>query len=88
MKLNDLLYTTIVVVSVISLIGSAFIMLMYNKCPSLRVFAFKLVYILTIFDSIRSLFSIIPTHLNLSDHQAMCKIQGFVLEFSSLAGIL
>lgn len=88
MLINDLLFTTVVVVSAISLVGCGFIMVIYHKCKSLQVFAFKLVYVLTILDGIRSLFSMIPTHLNLSDHDAMCQIQGFALEFASLAGVL
>jgi Slime mold cyclic AMP receptor. len=89
MEENEVLYTFIAVVSTISLLGSIFIIIVYNKFKSLQIYAFKLVYILTIFDGIRSLFSLIPSHLNLyNDSSIVCKIQGFMLEFSSLAGIL
>ena len=86
--LNDLLYTTIVIVSAISLLGTAFIITMYHRHRSLQVLAFKLVYILTIFDGIRSVFSMIPTNLDLSDGGALCITQGFALQFSSLAGVV
>lgn len=85
---DDLQYTAVVIVSAISLCGSIFVVLAYWKFESLRIFAFKLVYVLTIFDGIRSFVSMFPSYLDTTEGQISCKIQGFMLEFSSLAGVL
>ena len=85
---NVVLYTTMVIVSAISLIGCIFIIIMYNKFKSLKVFAFKLVYILAIFDCITAVFSIIPTYLDNSRTNPLCTVQAFFIQFSALASIL
>ena len=85
---NDLLYAEIVASSAISLVGCGFIIVMYHRFSSLQIFAFKLVYILTLFDILISIFAMIPTQLSPSKSGALCKIQGAIIEFASLAGIL
>ena len=88
MNPSNLVYITVVLVSVVSIIGCSFIIVMYNKFPSLQIFPFKLVYVLTLFDIINSIFSMIPTYLDSSELNLLCIIQGLVTEFSALAGIL
>lgn len=88
MQDNEILYISVVIFSSISLLGSTFILLIYHKFESLQIFAFKLVYALAFFDTCRALFTMIPTHLYLPDSTFLCQIQGFLLQFSTLSGVL
>ena len=88
MNTDEVLYIIIVVVSSMSALGSLFVIILYNKFESLQIFAFKLVYILSIFDFLLAIFSIIPTPLYISADSQLCIVQGLFIELLSLAGVL
>lgn len=71
------------IASSLSLIGSLFIMLLYWKALELRVYAFKLVFLLSIGDFIKCL-TIILSSLPLPQVNILCQVEAFLLDISTL----
>lgn len=81
------IYYTMLFANVLSILGSLFIIIIFLSFRSLQKFAFTLVFILGILDLFNSIAFAIPTY-NSDDSSAECQIQGILLNFFTLIGVL
>ncbi|CAG9313294.1 unnamed protein product [Blepharisma stoltei] len=82
------LYIINAAVSSLSLLGSMFIITVYLSFKELRVFAFKLVSILSCLDAIHALAFLIPSYDENNSHSPLCQLQSVALTFCTLANVL
>lgn len=83
----ELIFTVNAIASSFSLLGSLFIISVYLNFKELRVFAFKLVAILSCLDAIHSIAFLIPTY-DYDRVSTACQIQSVALTFCTLASVL
>lgn len=80
---KDTIHLSLVVCNSISLIGSLSIMLLFLNYKILRSLAFKLVFYMSLADTIRAIGFILPTH-----PESYCLAQAFLTSFGSLSGLI
>ncbi|OMJ93416.1 hypothetical protein SteCoe_3663 [Stentor coeruleus] len=84
---EKIVYIVIVVANGLSIISCLFIISIYILAKDLRVYAFKLVIILCIIDTLKSSSMILPTY-NLKSDDFLCKVQAIFLQFFTLASFM
>lgn len=77
------IYLIIIITNSLSLCGSLFILAIFASSASVRSYAFKLVFYMTIADTIRAAGYIIPTSTN-----SLCITQAVLTNFGALSGVL
>lgn len=84
---KELLYILNSVASGISIVGCAFIIIVYFKYKQLQIFHFRLVLYLSIIDLLHSVAFLLPTYSG-DNNDAVCKLQGTSLTFLTLSSVL
>lgn len=83
----DVFYIITTICAILSLLGCAFILLIYLVAKELRVYAFKLVAYLAFCDLVKSLAIIIPSYKSELLYY-LCSVQGFILVSFSLSNLI
>jgi len=81
---NEALSAIRIIASTISMLGSAFIIVMYWAYTDLRKFAFKLVVMLSICDVIMGFGTYLEDG---NEDNALCRVQAFIIQFGSISGV-
>lgn len=84
---RKIVYIGDVIGSGLSLAGCSFIIVTYLLFPDIRGYPFKMILILTLFDFLNCIGFILPTYSS-SGQSALCHIQAFLLNISTIAGII
>jgi hypothetical protein len=81
------IYLSMLPPNVLSILGSLFIIFVFISFKSLHKFAFKLIFILSIFDLLSSIAFLIPTWD--SDYTSpSCQVQAILISFFTFAGVV
>lgn len=84
---NQVIYLAVMTVNSISILSCCLIIMIYIFAKDLRVYAFTLVCYLSIIDIFKSASMLLPTYHYGSD-SILCKIQGFSLQYFTLASFV
>lgn len=84
---REVIYYALMGPSILSCIGSMFILVMYASFKNLRVIPFQLMTILSAFDILNAAAFLIPTP-NVEDFDPTCQAQAIILNFTSIGGLM
>ncbi|OMJ68923.1 hypothetical protein SteCoe_33488 [Stentor coeruleus] len=84
---REVIYYALMGPSILSCIGSMFILVMYASFKNLRVIPFQLMTILSVFDILNAVGFLIPTP-NVEDSDPICQTQAIILNFTSIGGVM
>lgn len=70
----------------LSLFGNLIIIFLYLYIKKLRIYVFRLIFYITICDSLKSIVLIVPTYIYGLQDQVYCKILGYVFAYSAISG--
>ena len=81
------IYLSMLPACVLSILGSLFIIFVFISIKSLHKFAFKLIFILSIFDLFSSIAFLIPTW-DANYNSPSCQIQAILISFFTFGGVI
>lgn len=84
---REILYYSILPSTILSLLGTIFVALLYTLFISLQKFPFKIVFILSVFDLFHSIGFLIPTY-NSTGSDLACQLQAGFLQFFTIGSVL